>query len=152
MSSATRRYTALCAIFSGAIAACGVFGPPPVVSAGIATPAEERADDPFARLEDRTAVPAFEFGVCTTDSDCAPTGCDGSICSPNDEPSICMTGPLAECFAAIPAEHCGCNEGVCRWDRTAPVLQCAVFGEDPPTNRPRTGTDPPEMYPIRVGE
>ena len=152
MSRQTLRYTTLCALFSSVFGGCGVFGPAPVISAGAATPAAERADDPFARLEDRTAVPAFEFGLCQTDNDCAPVGCDGSICSPNDDPSICMTGPLAQCFAAIPAEHCGCNEGACRWDRTAPVLQCALFAGDPPMNRPRTGTDPAEMYPIRVGE
>lgn len=151
MSRESLRYLTATAIFPIVLAGCGLFGPPPVISSGVATPAAERADDPFARLEDRTAVPAFEFGICNSNADCAPAGCEGSICSPNDEPSICMTGPLAQCFASIPADHCGCNEGVCRWERSAPVLRCANLAGDIPSNRPRTGNDG-EMYPLRIGE
>ncbi len=94
-------------------------------------------------------IPAFEFGTCSSDAECAPTGCEGSMCSPNDEPAVCVTGVLAMCFAQLPASECGCVEGYCRWARTGPVNQCAVLGADSPTNRPVRGTDPAEMFPIR---
>jgi eight-cysteine-cluster-containing protein len=150
MSSNSRavaaRFAVVWLIFGGAF---GCARSAPVISAGAATPLSERSDDPYARLEDRTVVPAYEFGACERDIDCAPRGCGGAVCSPEDVPAVCMTGPVAECFSEVQPSACGCVDGACRWARTAPVMQCAVVGGDRPTNRPFRGVDPPEMYPIR---
>lgn len=94
-------------------------------------------------------VPAYEFGLCETSRDCRPRGCGGAVCSTNEEPAVCSADPVAECFAAIPSAYCGCFDGACRWERTAPVMQCAIVGADRPSNRPVPGNDDPDMYPIR---
>lgn len=137
------------AVLVGVLGGCSFFGPPPVISSGSSTPAAERPGDPFARLEDRTVIPAYEFGLCDRDRDCHPTGCGGSVCSPNEEPATCSTDPVSQCFAAVPSTYCRCNEGACRWERTAPVMQCALLGADRPSNRPIRGNDDPDLYPIR---
>ena len=125
--------------------ACAIFGPPPRISAG---PADD-VSDPFARLEDRTVVPAYEFGLCQRDDDCAPRGCGAAVCSPSEEPAVCIDGAVAECFSALPPHHCGCNEGVCRWERVGPVMQCALLAAQRPTNRAIEGAGSDERYPIQ---
>ncbi|MCB9521501.1 MAG: hypothetical protein H6700_12905 [Myxococcales bacterium] len=125
--------------------------PAPVVSSGSSTPPDGPMA-PFQRMNHDLAAVAFEFGLCEADADCAPRGCGGSICSPDDVPAVCEVNDVSECFARVPSAECGCVDGACRWARTAPVMQCSQLIADRPSNRPFRSTDPPEMYPIRLGE
>jgi len=135
------------AAVSALVATCG---PQAVVSSGSASPP---ADDPFGRMEQRIAAVAYEFGLCEHDADCAPRGCGGAVCSTNDEPAVCNAGDVAACFATVPSQHCGCVDGACRWDRTAPVMQCSQLASERASNRPFRPVDGlGEMYPIRNGE
>ncbi len=134
----------------GLLAGCGAEA---VISAGSSTPLAVRtAPGPFDGLRDRTAIPAFEYGACDSDFDCAPRGCEGAVCATIDDPAVCSVDPVSTCLARVGAQHCGCVEGVCRWARSAPVLQCARLGADPAGNRGFRGVEPDEPYPIRLGE
>jgi len=130
--------------------ACG--HPAPVVSAGDSTPAELRPDDPFARLDDRTPVAAYEFGSCTTDAQCATSLCGGATCAPVWESGgVCQTSRVQECLASVDDGQCGCVEGYCRWARSAPVMQCAQ-GDERAGTRSFRGAPARELYPVRISD
>ena len=124
-----------------------------VVSGGDSTPLSERADpSPYDGIEDRTAIVAYEFGRCDADSDCSLVGCGGGMCGSESEPAVCAESAVSACLARVGPGACGCVEGVCRWARTAPVLQCARYEDEPPESRGRyRGPGPYDEYPLRSG-
>ncbi len=135
--------------FVAVLGGCAAPAHAPVVNAGDSTPAAERPADPFARVDDRTDVVAYEFGRCEFDTDCVLDACEGSMCAPRGEDAICLVTPVSDCLATVDASMCGCNEGFCRWARTAPVLICAQLGSERAGTRPFRGTDPDAWYPTR---
>lgn len=141
----------LVAVFTGCVAVgCG--HPPPVVSAGDSTPASLRPEDPFARLDDRTPVAAYEFGSCTTDAQCAASSCGGAMCAPVWESGgVCQTSRVQACLAQVDNGQCGCVEGYCRWARSAPVMQCAQ-GDERAGTRSFRGAPERELYPVRISD
>ena len=113
-----------------------------VVNRGPATPLAQRTDArAFDAIPDRTGIAAHEFGACESDADCAPRGCEGSVCSPEEHPAVCNVSQLAMCLATLSPRECGCHEGFCRWARTPPVMQCAVIAQDQAGNRAYIGSD-----------
>ncbi len=120
-----------------------------VVNRGPATPLAQRGGaSAFDGIPDRTGIAAHEFGACETDADCAPRGCEGSVCSPEEHPAVCNVSQLAMCLSTISPRECGCNEGFCRWARTPPVMQCAIIAQDQAGNRAYVGSEP-GRYPQR---
>lgn len=121
------------------------------VNAGDSTPVAEREDgDNYARIIDRTPIVAFEYGRCETDDDCAPRGCDNAVCSPDGYAATCISDQVSHCLAEVPRTSCGCtDEGVCRWARDMPVLQCArIYSVDGGETRSYPGSEG-EAYPWR---
>lgn len=120
------------------------------VNAGDSTPVSEReVQDAYARITDRTAIVAFEYGRCETDADCLPRGCDNAVCAPEGIMNTCVTDTVSACLANVPTESCGCtDEGVCRWTRNNLVLQCARIATEDNDTRPYGGGEG-EAYPWR---
>lgn len=146
-----RAPVAVLALLIAAVAGCALLTSEAVVSGGDSTPiAEREAPSPYDALEDRTAIVAYEFGRCSTNADCGLVGCGGAMCGSEDTASVCVESPVSLCLAQVDPGACGCVEGVCRWARNAPVLQCARYGDEPPENRGRyRGPGPYGEYPLR---
>lgn len=133
------------------VVACAGGARAPLVTAGAPTPLSERdGSDPFAWIEERTPIVAYEFGQCEQDADCAPRGCGGAMCSTDDEPAVCLHSPVSECLARVPASSCGCVEGVCRWARDANVLLCSIQDDPPAGNRGFRNDARNDEYPLRL--
>lgn len=121
-----------------------------VVNAGDSTPLNEREDAmPWDALPDRTHIVAYEFGRCESDADCAPRGCEGSVCSPDGFEGTCVVNEVGTCLAALDANNCACTEeGVCRWARSPEVLACHWEIVEVPESRSYEGAQGYE-YPWR---
>ncbi len=114
------------------------------------TPVSQRADqNEYARIKDRTPLVAFEYGRCETNDDCAPRGCERSVCAPKGLASTCITDAVGECLSTVPSELCGCtDEGVCRWTRNHSTMTCAGIGAEPASSLPFAGGEH-KSYPWR---
>ena len=132
-----------------AASGCSILGPSDtVVNSGVSTPIDERSGaEPWDGLPERTAVVAYEFGTCESDSDCQLRACNEAVCSPAEEPAICEVTPVGECLATLNEDFCGCNDGVCRWDRRPEVFQCAAAGRVDPQTRGYEGAAD-DWYPV----
>lgn len=95
-----------------ALAACPRDPPP----APAPPPAAERAPPP------PEAMPAAR-GACTSDGDCRPTGCSGTLCATEDVISTCEWRPEYACYRP-PTTSCGCFEGRCSWAPTEALRAC----------------------------
>lgn len=126
------------------MAACAA-GPGPVVNAGPSDPSWPRP--PVSAQTDRTDLPAWEFGQCASDLDCAPRGCASAMCTSDETPAVCAESAVGACLATIPAARCGCVEGVCRWARSVEVMQCAHRAGPRPQTRPFEGGESRGGYP-----
>lgn len=115
------------------------------------TPIDAREDgNEYARIKDRTAIVAFEYGRCETNADCAPRGCDSAVCAPAGLDATCISDQVSECLSELPSELCGCtDEGVCRWTRNNLVMECANLPLEHSQTRPYDGTPPNATYPWR---
>lgn len=75
--------------------------------------------DLYGACRERVEGPSTP-GECTTDADCARTGCSSEVCTAaakvGDVMSTCEVLP---CFAAL--DTCGCHEGLCSWTLKASV-------------------------------
>jgi eight-cysteine-cluster-containing protein len=60
---------------------------------------------------------AEKDGECTTDADCAPTGCSREVCAPKSV-NVSTACDVQPCFAVL--DHCGCVAGHCSWSLKSP--------------------------------
>lgn len=124
----------------------------PVVNAGSSTPIEERENhSAFDTINEQSPVVGFEFGLCSSDSDCQPRSCDGeetSICASADLVNVCLVNPISNCLSQLNPSFCSCFEGSCRWNRRPEVMQCANIGSDLPSTRGFEGSEQ-DLYPLR---
>ena len=107
--------------------------------------------DPFAVLEDRSPVVAYEYGLCTTDADCVASSCGGAACTASDviDRGICVENRIAACLASLDGQGCGCIDGTCRWARNAATMQCALRETHRPGTRVAPGAEV-RPYPLRL--
>jgi len=115
------------------------------------TPVSQREDgNEYARIKDRTAIVAFEYGRCETNADCAPRGCDHAVCAPAGLEATCISDEVSLCLGDLPTSLCGCtDEGVCRWTRNNLVMECANLQVEKTQTRPYDGAPEQVTYPWR---
>lgn len=136
-------------LLMGLAQGCGIRGKV-VVSSRSAMPVESRENPtPYDGMVDQSAIVAYEFGLCETDLDCSTSA---GFCSTAELPASDLRGPVSECLERVPAEHCACVEGACRWRRVAPTMQCAVLAEQVLGLGVRgfDGLSADEEYPVRL--
>ena len=100
--------------------------PPPVAAAPPSTASTEAwtPQTLYATCRDRVEQPEAD-AECSTDADCAPTGCSSEVCTTAEAGAGMMTTcGIEPCFQIL--DTCGCIEGRCSWslkDEVPPALQ-----------------------------
>ena len=61
---------------------------------------------------------------CTADSDCAPSGCSGTICQHKGERPVITTCEFKPEYACYKQIKCGCIDNSCMWDKTEEFEAC----------------------------
>jgi eight-cysteine-cluster-containing protein len=64
---------------------------------------------------------------CASDADCMVTGCSGQVCAPRPVITTCEWRPEYACYRDRAITSCGCEAGLCAWDRT-PALEACLGG------------------------
>lgn len=67
-----------------------------------------------------TAAPAG----CSSDDDCAPTGCSGEVCAAEPRETSCVFRPEFACFEDTAVTTCGCIAGECAFAQTPELDAC----------------------------
>jgi eight-cysteine-cluster-containing protein len=75
---------------------------------------------------------------CTSDDECAPTGCSGQICAAEAVLTTCEFRPEYACFQDPAITSCGCSDGQCAFVQTPELAVCleAATGGPQPSSGP----------------
>ncbi|MDP2308227.1 MAG: hypothetical protein Q8P18_19570 [Pseudomonadota bacterium] len=81
----------------------------------VGTPGQSPLTPTEAYLGCKDRVEGVETaGECTTDADCAKTGCSQEVCvAKANAGDVMTTCEILTCFSVL--EACGCHEGLCSW-------------------------------------
>jgi eight-cysteine-cluster-containing protein len=76
--------------------------------------------------------------ACTSDDECAATGCSGQVCAAEPVLTTCEFRPEYACFQDPAITSCGCNEGQCAFAPTPELAACIeeATADPEPISRP----------------
>jgi eight-cysteine-cluster-containing protein len=72
----------------------------------------------------RDACEAAPPPECSSDADCAPTGCSGQVCAAQPVTTTCEFREEYACFQDPALTRCGCDGGRCGFDQTPELAAC----------------------------